>query len=170
MQDVYNTLNQAKQILHKICSSAIIGCNMFIADQKITFQECLHSCWGTYNEVELFCLEDLPISELGQVRKWQFRWTVTYLGYAYKTKDNFALHKALLCLGDDISQRQFSMWQTPRPLFERSLQATDVTHIDLRLSAAEKCDQEALITLAAPNQWLNTGSGSEGVFSVLMPY
>ncbi|KAJ7805389.1 hypothetical protein B0H14DRAFT_2880764 [Mycena olivaceomarginata] len=166
MQDVYNTLNQAKQILHKICSRAIIGCNI-----KITFQECLHSCWGTYNEVELFCLERLADIRAWPSSEWQFRWTVTYLGYAYKTKDNFALHKALLCLGDVFIinkdgktaenltyHKAISMWQTARPLFERSLQATDVTHIDLRLSAAEKCDQEALITLAAPNQWLNMGS------------
>jgi hypothetical protein len=67
------------------------------------------------------------------------------------------------------------------PLFERSLKATDVAQIDARLSAAEKRDQEALTTLTAPDQWLNTGSsviqqvesahleGSECVVSVLIP-
>jgi hypothetical protein len=77
--------------------------------------------------------------------------------------------------------KAISLWKTARPLFERSLQATDVAQIDVRLSAAEKRDQEALTTLTAPDQWLNTGSseiqqvggahlkGSEGVVSVLMP-
>jgi hypothetical protein len=148
------------------------------------------------------------------------------LGYAYKTKDKLALHKALLFLGDvfiinkdgktaenlymlvlegftqmdvhrsraqcmirlgDLANKQgytskaISLWQAARPLFERSLQATDIAQIDVRLSAAEKCDREALNTLTAPDQWLNTGSseiqqvesahleGSEGGVSVLMP-
>jgi hypothetical protein len=135
--------------------------------------------------------------------EWQFRWPVTYLGYAYKTKNNFALHKALLCLGDvffikkdgktaenlymlalegftqmdihcsraqcmirlgDLANEQghtskaISLWQTARPLFEQSFQATDVSQIDVRLSAAEKQDQESLTILTAPDQWLNMGS------------
>jgi hypothetical protein len=162
--------------------------------------------------------------------EWQFRWPVTYLGYAYKTKDKLALHKALLCLGDvfivntdektaenlymlalegftqmdvhrsraqcmshlgDLANKQghiskaISLWQKAQTLFERSLQAKDVAHIDVRLSAAEKVDWEALLeptTLTAPDQGLNMGSseiqevesvhseGSEkGVVSVLMP-
>jgi hypothetical protein len=190
---------------------------------KITFQECLHSIWGTENQVESFCFERLADITAWPSSEWQFRWPVTYLGYAYKTKDNFALHKAILCLGDvfiinkdgktaenlymlalegftqmdvhrsraqcmirlgDLANEQgytskaISFWQTAQPLFERSLQATDVTHIDVRLSAAETRDQEVLTTLTAPDQWLNTGSseiqqvervhleGSEGVVSV----
>jgi hypothetical protein len=79
------------------------------------------------------------------------------------------------------TSKAISLWQTAWPLFEQSLQATDVAQIDMRLSAAEKCDQEALTTLTAPDQWLNTGSseiqqiesvhleGSEGVVSAIMP-
>jgi hypothetical protein len=79
------------------------------------------------------------------------------------------------------TSKAVSLWQTARPLFEQSLQAIDVAQIDVRLSAAEKRDPEALTTLNAPDQWLNTGSseiqqvesehleGSEGVVSVLMP-
>ncbi|KAJ7825776.1 hypothetical protein B0H14DRAFT_2819552, partial [Mycena olivaceomarginata] len=168
-------------------------CNMIEADielrekkfdlAKIRFQECLHSIWGIDNEVESFW----PSSE------WQFRWPVTYLGYAYKTKDNLALHKALLCLGDvfiitkmekllkictlalegftqmdvhrsgaqcmirlgDLANKQghtskaIFLWQKARPLFERSLQTTDVAQIDVRLYLA---------TLTAPDRWLNMGS------------
>ncbi|KAJ7846201.1 hypothetical protein B0H14DRAFT_2772974, partial [Mycena olivaceomarginata] len=236
-RDVYHKLNQAKEIFKKFSSSGEkIYCNMTEADielrekkfdlAKITFQECLHSIWGTDNEVESFCLERLANITAWPSSEWQFRWPVTYLGYGYKTKDNFALHKALLCLGDvfiinkdgktaenlymlalegftqmdihcsraqcmirlgDLANKQghtskaISLWQTARPLFEQSLQATDVAQIDVKLSAAEKCDQEALTTLTGPDQWLNTGSseiqvaesahleGSEGVVSVLMP-
>ncbi|KAJ7895211.1 hypothetical protein B0H14DRAFT_2495863 [Mycena olivaceomarginata] len=214
VMDAYHKLNQAKEIFNKLAGSReIIYCNMTEADielrekkfdlAKITFQECLHSIRGTDNEVESFCLERLANITAWPSSEWQFRWPVTYLGYTYKTKDNFALHKALLCLGDvfiinkdgktaenlyilalegftqmdihrsraqcmirlgDLASKQghtskaISLWQTARPLFERSLQATDVTQIDVRLSAAEKRDQEALATLTAPDQWFNTGS------------
>ncbi|KAJ7715005.1 hypothetical protein B0H14DRAFT_3014582 [Mycena olivaceomarginata] len=104
------------------------------------------------------------------------------LGNAYRTKSKLVLHKALLCLGDvihtmdihcsraqcmirlgDLANEQghtskaISLWQTARPLFEQSFQATDVSQIDVRLSAAEKRDQKSLTTLTAPDQWLNTG-------------
>ncbi|KAJ7860825.1 hypothetical protein B0H14DRAFT_3134754 [Mycena olivaceomarginata] len=236
-RDMYHKLNQAKEIFNKFAGPReIIYCNMTEADielrekkfdlAKIRFQECLHSTWGTDNEVESFCLERLANITAWPSSEWQLRWPVTYLGYAYKTKDKLALQKALLCLGDvfiinkdqttaenlyllalegftqmdvhrsraqcmirlgDLANKQghtskaISLWQTARPLFERSLQVTDIAQTDVRLSAAEKRDQEALTTLTAPAQWLNTGSseiqqvesvhleGSEGVVSVLMP-
>ncbi|KAJ7336827.1 hypothetical protein DFH08DRAFT_1017920 [Mycena albidolilacea] len=206
--DIYHRLNTIKEsIKNSTHSREIIACNMIIADvklregrfdsAKITFQECLHSTWGTDNEVESFCLERLADITAWPSSESQSRWPVTYLGYAYKTKDNFALHKALLCLGDvfiinkdgksaenlytlalegftqmdvhcsraqcmirlgDLANEQghtskaISLWQTAQPLFERSLQATDVAQIDVRLSAAEKCDQEALTTWIALDQ------------------
>jgi tetratricopeptide (TPR) repeat protein len=230
-------LNQAKEIFNQFENpSENIYCNVTEADielrekkfdlAKIRFRECLHSTWGTDNEVESFCFERLADITAWPTSEWESRWPVTYLGYAYKIKDKLALHKALLCLGDvfiinkdgktaeklymlalegftqmDIhrsraqcmirlgnlaneeghTSKAISLWKTARPLFERSLQATDVAQIDVRLSAAEKRDQEALTTLTAPDQWLNTGSseiqqvesahfeGSEGVVSVLMP-
>jgi hypothetical protein len=217
MRDVYHKLNQIKEIVNKFDSSReIIYCNMFIADvklregkfdlAKITFQECLHSIWGTDNQVESFCLERLADITAWPSSEWQSRWPVTYLGYAYKTKDKLALHKALLCLGDmfivntdgqiasnlymlalegftqmdvhrsraqcmirlgDLANKQghtskaMSLWQTARPLFERSLQAIDVAQIDVRLTAAERSDQEALLeltTLHAPDQLVNRES------------
>ncbi|KAJ7770322.1 hypothetical protein B0H14DRAFT_3590794 [Mycena olivaceomarginata] len=214
MRDVYHKLNQAKEIFNKFARSReIIYCNTIEADielrenkfdlAKIRFWECLHSTWGIDNEVKSLCLERLADITSWPSSEWQFRWPVTYLGYAYKTKDNFPLHKALLCLGDvfiinkdgktaeklymlalegfkqmdvhrsqaqcmirlgDLANEQghtskaISLWQTARPLFERSLQATDVAQIDVRLSAAEKHVKEALTTLTAPDQWLNMGS------------
>ncbi|KAJ7830297.1 hypothetical protein B0H14DRAFT_3715594 [Mycena olivaceomarginata] len=236
-RDVYHKLNQAKEIFNKFAGSReIIYCNTTEADielrekkfdlAKIRFRECLHSTWGIDNEIESLCLERLADITAWPSSEWQFRWPVTYLGYAYKRNNNFALYKAFLCLGDvfiinkdektaenlymmalkgftqmdihrsraqcmirlgDLANKQghtskaISLWQTAQPLFERSLQATDVAQIDVRLSAAEKHDQEALTTLTAPDQWLNTGSseiqqvesahleGSEGVVSVLIP-
>jgi hypothetical protein len=89
----------------------------------------------------------------------------------------------MIRLGDLANEQRhiskaISLWQTARPLFERSLQATDVAQIDVRLSAAEKRDQEALTTLTAPDQWLNTGSSEIqqvesahlGVQKVLSPF
>ncbi|KAJ7838030.1 hypothetical protein B0H14DRAFT_2790306, partial [Mycena olivaceomarginata] len=236
-RDVCHKLNQVKEIFNRLPhSGAMIHCDIVEADielrekkfdlAKITFQECLHSIWGTDNEVESFCLERLANITAWPSSEWQFRWPVTYLGYAYKTNDNFALHKALLCLGDvfiinkdgktaanlymlalegftqmdihrsqaqcmirlgDLANKQghtskaISLWQTARPLFERSLQARDVAQIDARLSAAERHEHEALTTLTAPDQWLNMESSeiqqvesahlesSEGVVSALMP-
>ncbi|KAJ7719456.1 hypothetical protein B0H14DRAFT_3170635, partial [Mycena olivaceomarginata] len=237
MVDVYHKLNQAKENLNKFAGSRqILSCNIIEADvklrekkfdlAKIRFRECLHATGGIHNDVESFCLERLADITAWPSSEWQFRWPVTYLAYAYKTKNNFALHKALLCLGDvfiinkdgktaanlymlalegftqmdvhrsraqcmirlgDLANEQghtskaISLWQIARPLFERSLQATDVAQIDVRLSAAEKRDQEALTTLTGPDEWLNMGSseiqqvesahleGSEDVVSVLMP-
>ncbi|KAJ7715082.1 hypothetical protein B0H14DRAFT_3014399, partial [Mycena olivaceomarginata] len=214
MQDVYNKLNQAKEIFNKFAGSSrgIMYCNatetgIELREKKfdlvkIKLQECLHSIWGIDNDVESFCLERLADITAWPSLEWQSRWPVTYLRFAYKTKDKFALHKALLFLGDvfiinkdgktaenlymlvlegftqmdihrsraqcmirlgDLANKQghtskaISLWQTARPLFERSLQAADVAQIDMRLSAAEKHDQEALTTLTAPDQWLNMG-------------
>ncbi|KAJ7353322.1 hypothetical protein DFH08DRAFT_934280 [Mycena albidolilacea] len=234
-RDMYHKLNQIKESLKNSgYPRDIVVCNMFIADvtlregkfdlAKITFQECLDSICGADNEVESFCLERLADITAWPSSEWQFKWPVMYLGYAYKTKENLTLQKALLCLGDvfivnkdgktaenlymlalegftqmdihhsraqcmirlgDLANKQgqtskaISLWQTARPLFERSLQATDVGQIDVRLSAAERCDQEALTT--STDWWLNTGSSeiqqveivhlesSKGVVSVLMP-
>ncbi|KAJ7825213.1 hypothetical protein B0H14DRAFT_2821181, partial [Mycena olivaceomarginata] len=231
-------VESSKRNFNKLAGSGeITYCNMIEADielrekkfdlAKIRFQECLHSIWGIDNEVESLCLERLADITVWPSSEWQFRWPVTYLGYAYKTKDNLALHKALLCLGDvfiiskdgktaenlytlalegftqmdvhrsgaqcmirlgDLANKQghtskaIFLWQKARPLFERSLQTTDVAQIDVRLLGDEKRDQEALPTLTAPDRWLNMGSseiqqvesahleGSEGVVSVLMPY
>ncbi|KAJ7866266.1 hypothetical protein B0H14DRAFT_2573536 [Mycena olivaceomarginata] len=110
-RDAYHKLNQAKEIFNQLIhSKEIFACGMVEANielrekkfdlAKITFQECLHSIRGTDNEVESLCLESLADITAWPSAEWQFRWPVTYLGYAYKTKDNFKLHKALLCLGD----------------------------------------------------------------------
>ncbi|KAJ7351565.1 hypothetical protein DFH08DRAFT_935169 [Mycena albidolilacea] len=110
MQDVYNKLNQVKEIHKKFASPTEIIYNVTEAEielrekkfdlAKARFRECLNSTWGTENEVESFCLGRLADITAWPRSEWQFRWPVTYLGYAYKTKDNFALYKALLCLGD----------------------------------------------------------------------
>ncbi|KAJ7859177.1 hypothetical protein B0H14DRAFT_3135276 [Mycena olivaceomarginata] len=207
MMHVYHKLSQAKEIFNKFASpTEIIYCNAIEANielrekkfdlAKIRFQECLHSTWRTDNEVESFCLERLADITAWPSSEWRFRWPVTYLGYAYKQKITLPFTKhfsaweiraqCMIRLGDLANKQKhiskaISLWQTAQPLFERSFQATDVAQIDVRLSAAEKRDQEALTTLTAPDQWLNTGSseiqqvggahlkGSEGVVSVLMP-
>ncbi|KAJ7898663.1 hypothetical protein B0H14DRAFT_2557153 [Mycena olivaceomarginata] len=240
--DLHHNLHQAKDIISNFVSPVgMIYFGMIEADielreekldlAKVRFQEYLLSVWGTNNQIESFCLERLADIKAWSTSDWQFRWPVTYLGYAYKTKDELALHKALLCLGDvfivntdrktaanlytlalegfthidvhhsraqcmirlgDLANEQghtskaISLWQTARPLFEQSLQSKDITQIDVRLLAAEKSNQKALLeltTLNEPDQLLNRGTfeiqdvesghfegAKEEVLSVPRPY
>jgi hypothetical protein len=111
MRDVYQKLNQAKEIFNKFAgSNEIIYCDAIEAEiklrekkfdlAKIRFWECLHSAREIDKEVESFCLERLADITAWPSSEWHTRWPVIYCGHAYKTKDKLALHKALLFLGD----------------------------------------------------------------------
>jgi tetratricopeptide (TPR) repeat protein len=87
MQDIYNKLNQVKEIYIKCANLVeILYRNMIEADidlrekkfdlAKIRFQECLHSNWPDI-ETELFCLERLADITAWPSSEWQFRWPVT---------------------------------------------------------------------------------------------
>ncbi|KAJ7796490.1 hypothetical protein B0H14DRAFT_3550792 [Mycena olivaceomarginata] len=52
------------------------------------------------NQIESFRLERLADIRAWPTSEWQFKWPVVYCGYAYKSKEKLALHKALLFLGD----------------------------------------------------------------------
>ncbi|KAF8196249.1 hypothetical protein K438DRAFT_2122310 [Mycena galopus ATCC 62051] len=68
--------------------------------------------------------------------------------------------QCMLRLGDLANKHGFiseaiTLWAAARPLFERSLQTKDVTHINSRLAALENADQKAVIkpdTLHPPLQ------------------
>ncbi|KAJ7910118.1 hypothetical protein B0H13DRAFT_1877036 [Mycena leptocephala] len=67
---------------------------------KVKLKECLHSAWGKGNQVVSFCLERLANTKVWPTHELQSAWPVIYLGYAHKSKEKLALHKALLFIGD----------------------------------------------------------------------
>jgi hypothetical protein len=52
-----------------------------------------------------------------------------------------------LAEGQGHTSEAISHWKAARPLFEQSLQAKDVAHIDAKLLAVEKAQQKALLEL-----------------------
>ncbi|KAJ7886832.1 hypothetical protein B0H14DRAFT_1295912 [Mycena olivaceomarginata] len=111
IEDAYQWLNQARELLSSYKSQrGIILCDMFQAEIELReekldlarnqFEKCLHSAWGIDNEAESICLEMLADVKAWSTSEWQSKWPVIYCGYAYKSKDKLALHKALLFLGD----------------------------------------------------------------------
>jgi hypothetical protein len=67
---------------------------------KVKFNGCLTSLWGQDNKVELFGLGRLADIKAWPASEWHPGWPVMYCRHAYKSKDNFTLHKALLLLED----------------------------------------------------------------------
>ncbi|KAJ7309476.1 hypothetical protein DFH08DRAFT_899385 [Mycena albidolilacea] len=68
-----------------------------------------------------------------QDSEWHTRWPVMYCGYAYKTKDKWALHKALLFLGDVFLATKDN--ETATNLYIVALEG--FTHMDVHRSRAE---------------------------------
>ncbi|KAJ7888445.1 hypothetical protein B0H14DRAFT_3716680, partial [Mycena olivaceomarginata] len=204
MRDVYHKLNQAKEILHKwIHSREIIACTMVEADIELREKKFELAKFG----MAIQMASDILGKCLQNKNKLSLHKALLYLGDVFivnqdgKTAENLYMlvqegftqmdihcsrAQCMIRLGDLANEqghtsKAISLWQTARPLFEQSLQAIDVAQIDVRLSATKKHDQEALTTLTAPDQQLNTGSseiqqvesahleGSEGVVSALMP-
>ncbi|KAJ7310022.1 hypothetical protein DFH08DRAFT_974621 [Mycena albidolilacea] len=52
-----------------------------------------------------------------------------------------------LAEGQGHTSEAISYWKAAQPLFEQSLQAKDVAHIDAKLLAVEKAQQKALLEL-----------------------
>ncbi|KAJ7302602.1 hypothetical protein DFH08DRAFT_826484 [Mycena albidolilacea] len=106
-QDVDNNLSKAKVLFSSMnMQKGIIFCDMLWADvecrvgKTAKILETLHSAWGKEHQIMSFCLERLSNVNAWQSAGSQSRWPVVYLGYAHKSKDKLALHKALLYLGD----------------------------------------------------------------------
>ncbi|KAF8151114.1 hypothetical protein K438DRAFT_1778887 [Mycena galopus ATCC 62051] len=106
-EDVDNILSKAKEIFSSIeFLSGLNFCDMFWADMEFRvgktakFLQTLHSAWGKEHQIVSFCLERLADVNAWQSAGSQSTWPVVYLGYAHKSKDKLALHKALLFLGD----------------------------------------------------------------------
>ncbi|KAJ6470390.1 hypothetical protein C8R45DRAFT_937302 [Mycena sanguinolenta] len=66
----------------------------------INFQECLHVVQGLEASIEAVCLEHLANIRVWPATRLQSRWPLVYLSFAFRSKDNLALHKTLLFLGD----------------------------------------------------------------------
>jgi tetratricopeptide (TPR) repeat protein len=141
--DVYHKLNQAKHILNSFNSRQSFFCNLVEADMKlreekfelakVRFEECLRSTGGADNQVESFCLERLADIRAWPTSEWQFRWTVMYCGYAYKSGDKLSLHKALLFLGDLFITKEED--ETASNLYQVALEG--FTSMDVHRSRAQ---------------------------------
>jgi tetratricopeptide (TPR) repeat protein len=143
-RDAPQSLDQAKIILCTFTSPSVgIYCRMVEADIELTEEkfdmakvkliECLTSVWGKNNEIELSCLGRLADIRAWPASEWDPRWPVMYCGYAYKCKDKFALHKALLFLGD-----VFLVTKDDKTATNRYIVALDgFTHMDVHRSRAQ---------------------------------
>jgi tetratricopeptide (TPR) repeat protein len=128
--DVHQCLEKATGVFRSLeYLPRVTYCNTILADlhlresrlssASILFQECLRSSWGNDNETMSYCLDRLAdISQWSGSEVHQISiWPVIYLGYAHKSKEKLALHKALLYLGDvflameeeDTAQTLFSV-------------------------------------------------------------
>jgi tetratricopeptide (TPR) repeat protein len=112
-QDIHKNLETAKQIFRSIgFEYGRMSCGMIAADLELRegniisasslFQASLQWAWGNSSEMVSFCLERLAdISRWGGTQLHApSNWQMVYLGYAKKSEEKLALHKALLLLGD----------------------------------------------------------------------
>ncbi|KAJ7234164.1 hypothetical protein B0H12DRAFT_1076399 [Mycena haematopus] len=99
--EIHHTLGHFRDMIVCKMTGADLDLREHIFDlAQVKFQECLHSSWGIYNEVQSFCLERLANIKAWPATKLQSKWPMVYLALAYKSKEKLALHKALLFLGD----------------------------------------------------------------------
>ncbi|KAJ7127309.1 hypothetical protein C8R43DRAFT_1028278 [Mycena crocata] len=156
--EVERNLDTAHSILDVMSHTmAGIWCNMiraalltregdFLAAHTM-FRSCLGSTRGRYSEVVAYCLE-----KLGDGRQWRGRmgnasaspssstWTVTFLAYSLKNKQQLEIFKALQFLGDvyladDPQQTTSDNRDTARSLFTVALEGFTV--MDVCRSRAE---------------------------------
>ncbi|KAJ7879945.1 hypothetical protein B0H14DRAFT_3769893 [Mycena olivaceomarginata] len=107
MGDMYHKLNKARNIYsaHNLELGKLYCCmtqaDLELREKKFdTAKRKFLESRGGDNESESFCLERLADIRAWPTSEWQFKWPVVYCGYAYKSKEKVALHKALLFLGD----------------------------------------------------------------------
>jgi tetratricopeptide (TPR) repeat protein len=145
-ETIQQNLEQAKEILHSLkYVSEVIYCDMILADlhlrQKdtslasILFRKSLNLGWGLDSEIMSYCLE-----RLADVNEWHgiecrldTSWSIVYLGFAQKSKEKLALHKALLFLGDVFNLNNDP--NTAHTLFIVALEG--FTYMDVHRSRAQ---------------------------------
>ncbi|KAJ7095542.1 hypothetical protein C8R44DRAFT_950967 [Mycena epipterygia] len=109
---VHHSLETCKLHFEKSSAHPRVGlqCDMAFADlylrqgkllaAKQMFEKCFLSCWNSYMDGAIFCIERLADPSHGMYDiPTAFSWSAVYFGYAMKTKDKLAIMKALRCLG-----------------------------------------------------------------------
>ncbi|KAF8207503.1 hypothetical protein K438DRAFT_1930969 [Mycena galopus ATCC 62051] len=139
---IYHNLDMVRALWSKETHVAISFCDVLQGQMellegkfdsaKIQFQECLTSTQG-HNETKSFCLEQLANIRAWPENEWQYKWPITYLGYAYMLKQKLALHKALLFLGDVFIANEDE--ETANSLYQVALEG--FTYMDVHQSRAQ---------------------------------
>ncbi|KAF8190679.1 hypothetical protein K438DRAFT_2141110 [Mycena galopus ATCC 62051] len=94
--------------------------------------ECLKLSWSTHSESAFSAMEQLANIRAWPVSESQQKWPLIYLGCAYKARDKWALHKALLFLGDVFIANEDET--TATNLYQVAL--TGFTHMDVHHNRA----------------------------------
>ncbi|KAJ7789604.1 hypothetical protein B0H14DRAFT_2627067 [Mycena olivaceomarginata] len=159
-KEVYQKLNQAKDIAKKYHAPSMIAyCStsqayLDLRERKFDIAKDEFQKGGrTDSQVVSLCLENLANIRAWPPSDWPARWPVIYCGYAYKTKTDwrfprhFSFWGIYFAEGQGHTSEAISYGKAGRPLFEQSLQAKDVAHIDAKLLAVEKGQHQALLEL-----------------------
>ncbi|KAF8164567.1 hypothetical protein K438DRAFT_1775333 [Mycena galopus ATCC 62051] len=111
-QEVYHNLHRAREIFkndtqarYGLSACDTVQAHIELREGKfstagVKLEQCLRLSWGTYNDIESFCLAQLANITGWPANEWQYNWPTIYLAFACKSKDKLALHQALLFLGD----------------------------------------------------------------------
>ncbi|KAF8196241.1 hypothetical protein K438DRAFT_1760418 [Mycena galopus ATCC 62051] len=109
-EDISHKLKTAQEILrrgdvHNIILGEIAQAIMEHREEKFhsaeeKFKECISLSWGQGSERASFCLEKLANIKAWPASKRHHKWAIIFLGFASKSRERLALHKALLFLGD----------------------------------------------------------------------
>ncbi|KAJ7744306.1 hypothetical protein B0H14DRAFT_2637294 [Mycena olivaceomarginata] len=158
-KEVYQKLNQAKDIVRKYGPSRMAYCS--ISQAVLDLRE------------RKFDIAKDEFQKSGRMDNWEFTrhfsfWgdvfvahkdeeTATNLymvaleGFTYmdvhQSRAECMMRLGDLAEGQGHTSEAISHWKAARPLFEQSLQAKDVAHIDTTLLAVEKAQQKALLEL-----------------------
>ncbi|KAJ6518023.1 hypothetical protein C8R47DRAFT_1189442 [Mycena vitilis] len=142
--DVHQNLDKAKLLFSKSkFAPGITWCDMLEADlrlregdttsAKTAFEESLNSSRGSDTDAVSFALERLADTSRWYARGPTFPWPLVYLGHAHLSKQNLALHKALLFLGDLFLAQEDA--DTAHTLFTVALEG--FTRMDVHRSRAQ---------------------------------
>jgi tetratricopeptide (TPR) repeat protein len=142
-QDINNNLNNARTMFNNLKYPTEI-CDMVLADLHLRksntssastlFLKSLHLSWGMDTEITSYCLERLADeSQWGGDNSVQSHWPMVYLGFAQRSKQKLALHKALLLLGDVFISDKDE--ETAYNLYDVALEG--FTYMDVHCSCAQ---------------------------------
>ncbi|KAJ7741876.1 hypothetical protein B0H16DRAFT_1861677 [Mycena metata] len=157
-QTIFNQLGDTR--LLTVCDMIQADLNLREGDMSCSlFCKCLQFGWGQFSDIVSYCLE-----RLADVTRWGAHhdpsWSIILLAHSVRSKGELAIHKALQFIGDvhlvendevmlrtesmirlgDIAKKNrdllkaLELWETARPLFERSSQAKRLQDIDERIS------------------------------------